>query len=151
MDCRTLFATHFHSLASTEFCECPRVALGHMAALVNEAKDGDAGSIVFLYELQNGACPKSYGLQVRLYRVAHSRSQCGMHRDLLYLDDCPRAALGRMAALVKEATEGGAGYIVSLYELHMVTCPKSYAGNIPRVSRSSDQMERHVGLPCLRP
>ena len=65
VDCRTLFATHFHSLASTEFCECPRVALGHMAALVNEAKDGDAGSIVFLYELQDGACPKSYGLQVR--------------------------------------------------------------------------------------
>ena len=51
------------------------MALGHMAALVNEAKDGDAGSIVFVYELQEGACPKSYGLQVRLHRNAQSRSQ----------------------------------------------------------------------------
>ncbi len=64
VDCRTLFATHFHPLASTEFRDCPRVALGHMAALVQEAREGNAGSIVFLYELQPGACPKSYGLQV---------------------------------------------------------------------------------------
>ena len=66
MDCRTLFATHFHPLASTEFKDCPRVALGHMAALVREARNGDAGSIAFLYELRSGACPKSYGLQVSL-------------------------------------------------------------------------------------
>ena len=64
VDCRTLFATHFHPLASTEFRDCPRVGLGHMAALVQEATEGNAGSIVFLYELQQGACPKSYGLQV---------------------------------------------------------------------------------------
>ena len=64
VDCRTLFATHFHPLASTEFRDCPRVALGHMAALVQEAVEGSAGSIVFLYELREGACPKSYGLQV---------------------------------------------------------------------------------------
>jgi DNA mismatch repair protein MSH6 len=66
VNCRTLFATHFHPLASTEFKDCPRVALGHMAALVREARDGDAGSIAFLYELRSGACPKSYGLQVSL-------------------------------------------------------------------------------------
>ena len=64
VDCRTLFATHFHPLASTEFRDCPRVALGHMAALVKEAHGVDPGSIAFLYELQEGACPKSYGLQV---------------------------------------------------------------------------------------
>ena len=64
VDCRTLFATHFHPLASTEFRNCPRVALGHMAALVKEAHGADPGSIAFLYELQDGACPKSYGLQV---------------------------------------------------------------------------------------
>ena len=48
-----------------------------------------------------------------------------MHWGALYVDDCPRAALGRMAALVKEAEEGGAGYMVSLYELRTITCPKS--------------------------
>ena len=84
VDCRLLFATHYHPLTA-EFdapaCgELPRVALGHMAALVGErpsvgggapgGADASAGSgtpsrsITFLYKLRPGACPASYGLQV---------------------------------------------------------------------------------------
>ncbi|KAL3140400.1 hypothetical protein ABBQ38_004660 [Trebouxia sp. C0009 RCD-2024] len=66
VDCRLLFATHYHPLTA-EFAANPRVSLGHMAALVGSA--GDAGGehddgLVFLYKLHKGAAPKSYGLQV---------------------------------------------------------------------------------------
>lgn len=84
VDCRTLFATHFHPLASTEFRGSPRVALGHMAALVKEARGANPGSIVFLYELREGACPKSYGLQVWLINSPREGavSIYGMHVEL---------------------------------------------------------------------
>ena len=80
VDCRLLFATHYHPLTA-EFEHSSRVALGHMAALVGTpqalptapttaAAAGQGGSsaerlITFLYELRPGACPRSYGLQVR--------------------------------------------------------------------------------------
>ena len=78
VDCRLLFATHYHPLTA-EFARSARIALGHMAALVGApqalpsaptaAAAGQGGSsaerlITFLYELRPGACPRSYGLQV---------------------------------------------------------------------------------------
>lgn len=38
VDCRLLFATHYHPLTA-EFSANPRVSLGHMAALVGSAGD----------------------------------------------------------------------------------------------------------------
>ena len=66
VDCRLLFATHYHPLTA-EFGDNHRVALAHMAALVGDASPGsEAGDgITFLYQLRSGACPRSYGLQVR--------------------------------------------------------------------------------------
>ncbi|KAK9819817.1 hypothetical protein WJX72_002734 [[Myrmecia] bisecta] len=67
VDCRLLFATHYHPLVA-EFSDSPNVALGHMAAVVSsmeegcEAEEGDG--LTFLYQLRPGACPRSYGLQV---------------------------------------------------------------------------------------
>ncbi|KAL0023612.1 hypothetical protein WJX77_007042 [Trebouxia sp. C0004] len=66
VDCRLLFATHYHPLTA-EFSSNPRVSLGHMAALVGSS--GEQGGeqedgLVFLYKLCRGAAPKSYGLQV---------------------------------------------------------------------------------------
>lgn len=49
-----------------EFLGSPRVKLGHMAALVSGVDAASDGHITFLYTLLNGACPKSYGLQVNL-------------------------------------------------------------------------------------
>lgn len=63
MDCRLLFATHYHPL-TMEFLGSPRVKLGHMAALVSGDDAASDGHITFLYKLLSGACPKSYGLQV---------------------------------------------------------------------------------------
>lgn len=66
VDCRLLFATHYHPL-TTEFAGSPRVQLGHMAATVAGAQEAASGvpCITFLYRLCEGVCPKSYGLQVR--------------------------------------------------------------------------------------
>jgi DNA mismatch repair protein MSH6 len=78
--CRLMFATHYHAL-SREFRRSPAARLGHMAAEVTESEEdaGGAGeavgpdrldraarkrSIVFLYELRAGSCPKSHGTNV---------------------------------------------------------------------------------------
>ncbi|OQR93852.1 DNA mismatch repair protein Msh6 [Achlya hypogyna] len=58
--CRTMFATHYHSLVE-EYIENPRVALGHMDCMVDPT---NADKVVFLYKLAEGICPKSYGLNV---------------------------------------------------------------------------------------
>ena len=39
VDCRLLFATHYHPLTA-EFSHNPRVSLGHMAALVGSSGNG---------------------------------------------------------------------------------------------------------------
>ena len=41
--------------------------------------DADGDSIVFLYKVKAGACPKSYGLQVRSLPSFH-RQPCYKHR-----------------------------------------------------------------------
>lgn len=43
--------------------------------------DADGDSIVFLYKLKAGACPKSYGLQVRILPIFH-RQSCYKHKDM---------------------------------------------------------------------
>lgn len=77
--CRTLFATHYHSLVD-EWSVDARVKLGHMQCIVTGgegspseagAKDGgDAEEVAFLYHLGEGCSPKSYGINVaRLARL----------------------------------------------------------------------------------
>jgi len=83
--CRTLFATHYHTLTE-DFERHPGVGLGHMDCIVEEeaaaeapggsssgsagaASGGGMATVTFLYKLVDGACPKSYGLNVA--RLAH--------------------------------------------------------------------------------
>jgi DNA mismatch repair protein MSH6 len=73
--CRTLFATHYHSLVD-DWGMDPRVRLGHMDCLVEEhsksQQEGDAESeeVTFLYRLSDGSSPRSYGINVaRLARL----------------------------------------------------------------------------------
>lgn len=54
---RTLFATHFHELASLAE-SLPRLRTFNVSAIE------DAGRLVFLHRLQPGACDRSYGVQV---------------------------------------------------------------------------------------
>ncbi|KAI9128946.1 hypothetical protein K1719_000429 [Acacia pycnantha] len=69
VNCRLLFATHYHPLTK-EFASHPHVVLQHMAcAFEPESDDGHLkrrNEPVFLYRLASGACPESYGLQVAL-------------------------------------------------------------------------------------
>ncbi|CAA7045758.1 unnamed protein product [Microthlaspi erraticum] len=69
VQCRMLFATHYHPLTK-EFSSHPRVVSKHMACAFRSRSDqeprGCEQDLVFLYRLTDGACPESYGLQVAL-------------------------------------------------------------------------------------
>eukprot|EP00850_Spirogloea_muscicola_P003254 SM000013S26423 [mRNA] locus=s13:336904:342893:+ [translate_table: standard] len=94
LDCRLLFATHYHPL-NDEFAKSTRVKLLHMASALRgptgdqevvleehqapakATMEMDGGilqpveglsrdQLVFLYKLREGPCPKSYGLHVAL-------------------------------------------------------------------------------------
>lgn len=68
MNCRSLFATHYHPLTK-EFASHPHVTLQHMAftfKLKSENLAQNDKELVFLYRLTSGACPESYGMQVAL-------------------------------------------------------------------------------------
>ncbi|XP_035775610.1 probable DNA mismatch repair protein Msh6 [Anopheles albimanus] len=60
--CRTLFSTHYHNLVDS-FHNDPRIALGHMACMVEneEGDDPTQETVTFLYKYADGPCPKSYG------------------------------------------------------------------------------------------
>ncbi|XP_050100322.1 probable DNA mismatch repair protein Msh6 [Anopheles aquasalis] len=60
--CRTLFSTHYHNLVDS-FHTDPRIALGHMACMVEneEGDDPTQETVTFLYKYADGPCPKSYG------------------------------------------------------------------------------------------
>ncbi|KOM54278.1 hypothetical protein LR48_Vigan10g017000 [Vigna angularis] len=68
VNCRMLFATHYHPLTK-EFASHPRVTMQHMACAFKSKSDTYSmrdQELVFLYKLASGACPESYGLQVAL-------------------------------------------------------------------------------------
>ncbi|KAG3121078.1 DNA mismatch repair protein [Phytophthora idaei] len=62
IQCRTMFATHYHSLVE-EYVEDNRVSLGHMGCIVDPENDR---KVTFLYKLEDGMCPKSYGINVAM-------------------------------------------------------------------------------------
>jgi DNA mismatch repair protein MutS len=57
LQCRTLFATHYHELTALEGL-LPRIQNYHLAATEHE------GRVVFLYELRRGGADRSYGIHV---------------------------------------------------------------------------------------
>ncbi|XP_030472662.2 DNA mismatch repair protein MSH7 [Syzygium oleosum] len=84
VNCRLLFATHYHPLTK-EFGSHPRVTLQHMACALKSNCGNHSKSdqeLVFLYKLSSGACPESYGLQVACMagipqQVVESASKAG--------------------------------------------------------------------------
>lgn len=65
LKCLSLFATHYHSLLDERKTDS-NVKLAHMESTVNDDDD----NITFLYTLGEGACPKSFGINVaRLARL----------------------------------------------------------------------------------
>ncbi|XP_031387597.1 DNA mismatch repair protein MSH7 [Punica granatum] len=85
VNCRLLFATHYHPLTK-EFGSHPRVILQHMACALQSKSSTPSGrpeqELVFLYRLASGPCPESYGLQVATMagipeKVVESASRAG--------------------------------------------------------------------------
>lgn len=69
LKCLSLFATHYHSLLDERKTD-PNVRLAHMESFVNDDEEDGKESITFLYTLGEGACPKSFGINVaRLARL----------------------------------------------------------------------------------
>ncbi|GAB4841767.1 hypothetical protein Ancab_022489 [Ancistrocladus abbreviatus] len=60
--CRGMFSTDYHRLA-VDYRADPKVSLCHMACQVGKGADC-VEEVTFLYRLTNGACPKSYGVNV---------------------------------------------------------------------------------------
>uniref|UniRef100_A0A1I7TKI1 DNA_MISMATCH_REPAIR_2 domain-containing protein n=1 Tax=Caenorhabditis tropicalis TaxID=1561998 RepID=A0A1I7TKI1_9PELO len=60
--CRTFFSTHYHSICDS-FTNHPHVRLAHMKCVVDKENNEDPTmeDVTFLYELESGICPKSYG------------------------------------------------------------------------------------------
>ncbi|XP_030954395.1 DNA mismatch repair protein MSH7 isoform X3 [Quercus lobata] len=85
VNCRLLFATHYHPLTK-EFASHPHVTLQHMACAFkskSECYSRSEQELVFLYRLTSGACPESYGLQVAMMagipeRVVEVASKAGL-------------------------------------------------------------------------
>nr|POF02689.1 dna mismatch repair protein msh7 [Quercus suber] len=85
VNCRLLFATHYHPLTK-EFASHPHVTLQHMACAFKSKSECCSRSdqeLVFLYRLTSGACPESYGLQVAMMagipeRVVEVASKAGL-------------------------------------------------------------------------
>ena len=79
---RTLFATHYHNLATDR---TDGVFSAHMACMVeNEGhEDITKESITFLYKLVDGPCPKSHGFNAaklaglpdKIIRLAYARAK----------------------------------------------------------------------------
>ena len=82
--CRTIFSTHYHSLVH-DLAGVPGTSVSHMACMVvdddgqQERQPEHSGrspeSIVFLYKLVQGACPKSYGF--------HAARLAGLESDVI--------------------------------------------------------------------
>lgn len=108
--CRGIFATHYHNVAES-FEEDDHVALKHMACTVRESSDGSGvDDVIFLYQLTDGACPKSYGANVAKLaglpidvvsraatisnRLDHAASSSQQYNHLSLFDRASRACKG---------------------------------------------------------
>ena len=63
--CMTVFATHFHELTALEEREGLCVKNAHVSARKSSSADGSsADGLTFLYEVRDGPCLESFGIQV---------------------------------------------------------------------------------------
>ena len=90
--CRTLFSTHYHRLAD-DHARDPNVALAHMACRVESPREHGGESsygretVTFLYTLANGACPRSYGVNVARLAGLPERVCLAAARRAAHLED----------------------------------------------------------------
>lgn len=84
--CRSLFATHYHSLIQDWEMD-PRIKLGHMDCMVqgqgqDEVVTPGNEEVTFLYKLCDGSSPRSYGINVaRLARLPSAVTDLAMKQS----------------------------------------------------------------------
>ena len=97
VQCRGVFATHYHHISDSHVND-PAVAIKHMACAITPAAEADGvDEVTFLYRLTEGACPKSYGVNVArlaglpesVVRRAAVASQQAESRGIAGLRDAP--------------------------------------------------------------
>jgi DNA mismatch repair protein MSH6 len=117
--CLTMFATHYHSLLE-DMEGREGVMLGHMQCHVED------DSVTFLYQLADGACPESFGINVaRLAALPEGVLRIAQEKSEQFETDMARAGgqdgavpvQGALAARIKAASErGDAAELKSIWE-----------------------------------
>ena len=119
--CLTMFATHYHSLLE-DMEGREGVRLGHMKCHVEEGGgkgDGAGGEecrITFLYQLADGACPESFGINVaRLAALPEGVLRIAREKSEQFENEVAEAGgkeggrerMGGAAGRIKDAVERG--------------------------------------------
>ncbi|KAH7479091.1 DNA mismatch repair protein Msh6 [Phytophthora ramorum] len=119
--CRAMFATHYHSLVE-EYAGNDKVSLGHMGCIVDQENER---KVTFLYKLEDGMCPKSYGINVAmLAKLPDEVIECAAKKSeqferSLQANSHTELETVRLAQKVKEALaegEAGVGKLKQLWE-----------------------------------
>lgn len=101
--CRGIFATHYHNVAES-FQNDKQISLKHMGCSVKEANDGTGvEDVVFLYQLAEGSCPKSYGANVA--------KLAGLPLDVVSRAATISRALDRQAKKIHSHGEGAINFM----------------------------------------
>ncbi|KAJ4708411.1 DNA mismatch repair protein [Melia azedarach] len=138
VNCRLLFATHYHPLTK-EFASHPHVTLQHMACAFKPNSGNyckGEQELVFLYRLASGACPESYGLQVAIMAgVPQEVVEAASHAGLAM-----KKSIGENFKSSEQRSE-----FSTLHEEWLKTIT-----NVARmVDRDSDDDDAHDTLFCL--
>lgn len=97
VQCRAMFATHYHSLVE-EYAEHTQVSLGHMGCLVDPENDR---KVTFLYKLEPGMCPKSYGINVAmLAKLPQEVIDCAARKSEQFEQSLQQASADSSAARI---------------------------------------------------
>jgi DNA mismatch repair protein MSH6 len=98
--CRSMFATHFHSLIE-DFKDHKRVDQGHMSCAVDNPmhfageNDTKPADVTFLYKLADGACANSFGVSVaKLAKVPDAVVQRAHEKSREFRQNVERGILG---------------------------------------------------------
>jgi len=107
--CLAMFATHYHSLLDDWRSE-ESVKLGHMSCFVDDSEGSQ--KIAFLYQLANGACPRSFGINVaRLANLPEAVLKIAKDKSELFEGEMAaksnEAIVTKLKELIEHGVEGG--------------------------------------------
>lgn len=157
--CRTMFATHYHSLVN-DWSVDPRVRLGHMDCLVQDASEvvatvGDAEKqhshsqteeVTFLYKLSEGCSPRSYGINVaRLAGLPAQVIELALRQSRAFED---RMQSGHTVSAVRDNSASGCSRLSRDQTVQVFERLTSLAGSsshLPELSFVAKELWKRLG------